>query len=106
MKAIAIVAWFLSTIGNCEVPDCKGKEQWPVKMSFVQLKNAGISANNRIDFSKTKVIRLASEKLNNGIYRQVHQITFFEKNGSEISVISINVAMVDGRAIFSLSLSV
>lgn len=44
-------------------PDCTGVEQWPASMAFVHLKNAGLIDKERIDFTKTSVVRLASEKV-------------------------------------------
>jgi hypothetical protein len=42
-------------------PDCSGG--WPTNMAFVHLKNAGLADNYSVDFSKTKTVRLASEKI-------------------------------------------
>lgn len=67
-------------------------------MAFGHLKNAGITDNYKLDFTKTKVIRLASEKIGKDpyfgedLYRQVHHITFTEKTGKTIEVITINDA--------------
>jgi len=41
-------------------PDCSGS--WPTNMAFVLLKNADITTTKRIDFSKTKTVRLASQE--------------------------------------------
>ena len=67
-----------------DIPDCRGKEQWPAKMAFVYLKNSLLTSNKKIDFSKTKIVRIASEKVgvdkynNENLHRQVHHITFYE----------------------------
>jgi hypothetical protein len=50
-------------------PDCSGS--WPTNMTFVHLKNAGLADNNSIDFSKTKTVRLASEKTGKDLWHQV-----------------------------------
>jgi hypothetical protein len=71
-------------------PDCTGVDQWPTAMAFVYLKNAGITDNNKLDFTKTKTTRLASEKIGKDLYRQIHQIKFSEKNGNVLEVITIN----------------
>jgi len=73
-------------------PDCTGKDRWPTSMAFAYLKNAGLTDNERLDFSKTKTIRLASEKIGKNLYRQVHHIIFKEKSGKKIEVITINEA--------------
>jgi hypothetical protein len=59
-------------------------------MAFVHLKNAGITDNEKVDFTKTKTIRLASEIRGKDLHRQIHQVTFFEKSGSTIQVITSN----------------
>lgn len=73
-------------------PDCSGVDQWPTSMAFVHLKNAGITTNEKIDFKKTKTTRLASEKVGKNLYRQIHQVTFTEKSGNKLSVITSNEA--------------
>ncbi|MCK9418949.1 MAG: hypothetical protein M0R70_06190 [Nitrospirae bacterium] len=73
-------------------PDCAGTERWPTKMAFVHLKNAGITDNSKVDFTKTSTIRLASEKIGGALYRQIHHVKFTEKSGKTIEVITINDA--------------
>jgi hypothetical protein len=76
--------------GTAHGPDCSG--QWPTIMSFVHLKNAGITDNAKVDFTKTKTVRLASERIGNGLYHQVYDVKFTEKSGSVIEVIAIHDA--------------
>jgi len=71
-------------------PDCSRTNQWPTNMAFVHLKNAGITDNSKLDFTKTKTIRLASEKIGEDLYRQIHHVIFTEKSGNVIEVITIN----------------
>ena len=59
-------------------------------MAFVYLKNAGITTNDKVDFTKTKTVRLASEKIGKDLYRQIHRVIFTEKSGKTIDVITIN----------------
>jgi len=73
-------------------PDCGGKEAWPTSMAFVHLKNAGITDNDKLDFSKTKTVRLASEKVGKDLYRQVYLVKFAEKSGKTIEAITMNDA--------------
>lgn len=61
-------------------------------MAYVQLKNAGIMNSEQIDPSKTKTVRLASEKIGDNEYRQIHHVTFTRTDRSEIEVITSNVA--------------
>jgi hypothetical protein len=71
-------------------PDCSGS--WPTNMAFVHLKNAGITDNVKVDFSKTRTVRLASERVGKDLYHQVYDVKFTEKSGSVIEVIAIHDA--------------
>lgn len=73
-------------------PDCTSPDAWPAGMAFTQLKNAGVVDNDILDFTKTKVIRLASEKVGKDIYHQVHLVRFFKKSGERVEVITVNEA--------------
>lgn len=73
---------------NAKDPDCTGAERWPAASAFGYLKNAGITDNARLDFTKTRVARLASEKIGKDLFRQVHLIDFTEKTGKSIQVIT------------------
>ena len=89
LTAIMLIA-LSPSLAFTKDPDCTGVDRWPTNMAFVHLKNAGITDNKRIDFTKTKSIRLASEKIGKDLYRQVHHITFIEKSGNTIEVITSN----------------
>jgi hypothetical protein len=73
-------------------PDCSGTDRWPTSMAFGHLKNAGATNNEELDFSKTVTKRIASEKIGEDLYRQVHHITFTEKSGHTIQAITVNDA--------------
>jgi hypothetical protein len=73
-------------------PQCDGTGNWATSMAFVHLKNAGLIHNDTTDFSKTKTVRIASEKIGKDRYRQVHDVTFTEKSGNVIEVITVNDA--------------
>ena len=92
MKRIVFVA--LLTLIPClsfaKHPDCSGVNRWATNMAFVHLKNAKYTDNEKLDFTKTKTTRLASEKIGKDIYRQIHHVTFTEKSGNQIEVITAN----------------
>lgn len=79
-------------------PQCYGPDNWAANMAFVKLKNAGITDNDKIDFSKTQPVKLASEIIgkdehyNDDLYRQVQNIKFYEKSGNIIEVITVSNA--------------
>ena len=71
-------------------PDCSGG--WPTNMTFVLLKNAGITNNGKIDFSKTKTVRLASETIGRDLWHQVYDVTYTEDSGRTIEAIAVHDA--------------
>lgn len=58
--------------------------------AFVQLKNAGITDNGKLSWGKTQVRRLASERLGEDLFKQVHHVTFTERSGNTFEVITVN----------------
>ena len=84
----ALVA--LSTFAHAKTPDCTHPDAWPAGMAFTHLKNAGVVDNDVLDFKKTKVIRLASERVEKDLYRQVHLVRFFKTSGEQVLAITIN----------------
>lgn len=71
-------------------PDCSGG--WPTSMAFVLLKNAGMTDNGEVDFSKTKTVRIASERIGKDLWRQVYDVTFTEHSGRKIEAIAVHEA--------------
>lgn len=92
VAASLIISVLTTALGYAKSPDCTGPNRYPASVAFVYLKNAGITTNNKVDFDKTKVMRLASEKIGKDLYRQVHYIVFTEKSGVKIDVITVNDA--------------
>jgi hypothetical protein len=78
------------TVESRSGPNCSGG--WPTNMTFIQLKNAGLADNNAIDFSKTKTVRMASEKTGKDLWRQVYHVTFAKKDGGSIDAIAVHDA--------------
>lgn len=76
-------------------PDCSGVERWATSMAFVDLKNAGLINNETVDFTKTRTVRLASERIGDDLYIQIHNVIFTEKSGKKIEVITKNNASND-----------
>ena len=73
-------------------PQCDGPGNWAASMVFVRLKNASLADNYNIDFSKTKVVPLASQLIGKDLYRQVHHVTYFKFSGEAIEAITVNDA--------------
>ena len=83
---LLLVAMAMPAVAND--PDCSGTGRWPTRSALVHLKNAGIV--EKVDSKKTRTIRIASEKIGNDLYRQVHHIVFTEVSGTTIDVITVN----------------
>ena len=93
MKWLIIVLSFYTSFVNAEShPDCSGIDRWPTTMAFVQMKNDGITNNNKIDFEKTETTRIASEEIKEGLYKQVHKIKFHENDGVIYDIMTISNA--------------
>jgi hypothetical protein len=84
--AIPAVAQTRETHG----PDCAGG--WPTNMAQATMKNAGLLKNEELDFSKTKTVRLASERLQKNLWHQVYLVTFIKKSGEVLQAIAIHDA--------------
>ena len=95
---MAILVFALTSSASAKDPDCSGS--WPTTMTFVHLKNFGITDDQKIDSSKTKTVRLASEKIGKDLYHQVYDVTFTEWSGKIIEAIAVHDA---SQAEYSMS---
>jgi hypothetical protein len=74
-------------------PQCDGPDDWAAMSTYGILKNAGLVDNYTTDFKKTKVTRIASQRIGKDLYRQVHDIVFVAKSGQTlVEVITVNDA--------------
>jgi hypothetical protein len=73
-------------------PQCDGPDNWAAMSAYGTLKNAGLVDNYTTDFSKTKVTRIASQRMGKDLYRQVHDVVFVNKSGQTLEVITVNEA--------------
>jgi hypothetical protein len=88
--AITLPALAQSKAMRSHGPDCSGG--WPTDMTFAHIKNARITTNDKINFSKTKTVRLASEQIGDDLYRQVYYVKFMETSGNTIEAIAVHDA--------------
>jgi hypothetical protein len=91
--AICVPAIAQSKAANSSGPDCSGG--WPTKMTFVDLKNAALVDNASVDFSRTKTVRLASEKIGKDLWHQIYHVTFTKTSGELIEAIAIHDASTE-----------
>ncbi len=82
-------------------PDCAGPNNWHAEMAESEIVGSGLTNRDELDYGKTKVVRLASEKMgrvpysgkiSTVLYRQVHRVTFVKKSGESITVITVGDA--------------
>ena len=90
--AIALVA---ANPVLAKTPDCGGTENWPASMAFVAMKNAKLVTNDQIDFSRTKVTRIASEQIKKDLWRQVYLVQYHRKDGSLLDALTVSDASHD-----------
>jgi len=90
---ICVPAIAQSKAAKSSGPECSGG--WPTNMTFGHLKNAGLVDNASVDFSKTKTVRLASEKIGKDLWHQVYHVTFTKTSGEMIESIAIHDASTE-----------
>lgn len=61
-------------------------------MALVHLKNEGLTDNDRLDIGMTRTVRIASQRIADSLWRQVHHVTFTEKSGRTLQAITVNDA--------------
>jgi hypothetical protein len=90
MKSL-IAALLLVAPGFCFAAFA-GCAHWPTTMAIGNLTDARITRPELLDESRTRPVLLALEKIRKNLYRQIYEITFYEKSGREIKVITSNQA--------------
>ena len=71
-------------------PRCDGEDNWAAAMSGVYLKNTGLT-DKAGGYDALFVERLASEPLDDGLFRQVHKITVVDGE-KRFTAITVNTA--------------
>ncbi|WP_167283665.1 MULTISPECIES: hypothetical protein [unclassified Paraburkholderia] len=93
MKAIAISASILLTAPAFAMVGSPAQcVSWPRSIAEVKLRNAGIIDPTKLDASKTQAVRIASQKVGQDLYRDVYDMTFHDKSGRVIEVITSSEA--------------
>lgn len=101
-----IIASLFSMHAQAENPDCSGVNRWATNMAYAQLKNEGYVTPESVNFNRTNTRRIASEKIGDDLYKQVHHIVFTLKNGSSIKVIAVNDASSEECSMSSVEIYV
>ena len=82
----------LSALPALADPKCAGPENWPAAMTHTKLKNDGVLVIDEVDFSRTSVQQIASQRIGKDLYRQVFKIDFHLKNGRLVQAITVSDA--------------
>lgn len=85
VDVVLTIAFLAPALCMAKSPPCAS---WPTNMALVVLKNSGITDPTKLDESKTEAVQIASEPIGKGIYKQVYDITFHEKSGRTIEVVT------------------
>jgi len=93
LLALALSVNAAAQVAKTHGPDCSGG--WPTNMTQGLLKNDGQLKNEDFDLSKTTTIRLASERLNKDLWRQVYLVTFFKRSGESIQAVVMHDASAE-----------
>jgi hypothetical protein len=93
--SLCAVLWMngpVPVLAGAQAPNCSGTDRYPTSVAFTFMNNAGVIDRYQLDFSRTKTVRLASEQIGKDLYRQVHLVTFVQKDGRTIEAITVNDA--------------
>ncbi len=91
--ATCVIALAQSAPEKVTGPDCSGG--WPTNMAFVHMKNAGLVNNASVDLSKTKTVRVASQKVGKDLWRQVYHVIFTKTSGGTAEAIAVHDASAE-----------
>jgi hypothetical protein len=92
LAALMCATMCVPAVALAEEPTCFGPSHWAATMAFVEMKNAGLTDNSRLDFTKTRTERISSEKIGPDSYRQVQLVIFQQKDGGVLEAITVSDA--------------
>ena len=75
-----------------KTPDCTGPERWPASTAYAQLKNAGVLSPETVEFDRVTSVRVASERIQPDLWRQVHRVRFPLNSGRVVQVLTVSDA--------------
>ena len=94
MKTISILLIILLSIGlaHASHPDCANSKGWARSLGYYYFKKAKLLRPGDFDHKRLHVIRLASEQVDDDLFRQVHYFSYEKLNGENISLVLTNAA--------------
>lgn len=69
---------------------CSSIHSFATSTAYVVLKNMNAINPENVDYNRTQTILLSSQKIGDDLYKEIHHIIFYKKNGKPIEVITIN----------------
>ncbi|MCO6518706.1 hypothetical protein [Snodgrassella sp.] len=101
MKKFLIISLGLFPILSfATAPDC---HNWPMNMTEMWMRSAGIVDFKNLNIPKTKITLLASEKKGKNLYTQVYHFVFYDKDGNNYEIITTNEASDDECSMSSVN---
>jgi hypothetical protein len=92
LACVLVVLATTVTPAQAKDPNCAGADNWPAASAFGAMKNAHLVINDEIDFNRTAVTRISSEKIGKDLWRQVHLVRYYRKSGPAIEAITVSDA--------------
>ncbi|PIT14239.1 hypothetical protein BGI30_00010, partial [Snodgrassella alvi] len=88
-KLNLILLGLLPIMSFAKAPDC---HNWPMNMTEMWMRSAGIVDFKNLNIPKTKITLLASEKKEKDLYTQIYHFVFYDQKGKSYEVITKNEA--------------
>ena len=91
MKLLVPAATLLlaGAAAHAQPPACA---HWPTSMATVHLKNAGVLDPATLDQAATTATLLAAQPLGHNLYKEIYDITFHDRAGRTLEVLTSNEA--------------
>ncbi|WP_239364216.1 hypothetical protein [Snodgrassella communis] len=99
-KFLIISLGFFPILSFAKALDC---HNWPMNMTEMWMRNAGIVDFKNLNIPKTKITLLASEKKGKNLYTQVYHFVFYDKDGNTYEIITTNEASDDECSMSSVN---
>lgn len=90
--ALGLVALVLSGSALAKDPDCAYPDGWSASMASGYLRNAGLLDTSQVDFKKSTVTQIASQRIGKDLYRQIQLVRFVKQNGGVVQAVTTHDA--------------
>ena len=90
MKKLLLGFVLMLSIVQADDSYCSSIHAFATSTAYVVLKNQNLVGPENIEYDKTKTVLLSSQKIGDDLYKEIHHITFFRKDGKTVEVITLN----------------